>query len=276
MDIYQLFRVAFKASIAAGEAIMKVYESDDFDIQNKSDNSPLTKADMAAHHIIKQHLETTPFPILSEEDADIPFSEREKWDTFWLVDPLDGTKEFINKNGDFTVNIALIQKGIPIMGFVYLPVEEVLYWGEKEQGSFRFAFTEKQKLIITTRAFEDLAFMVYIIAHSWVLPYAETETYTVVGSRSHKNEETQKYIEQRKKQYPDLNMVDRGSSLKICMVAEGKADEYPRLAPTMEWDTAAGQAVAMYAGCHFTKTDLTTPVIYNKKDLTNPHFVVKR
>ncbi len=261
MSLSKLLISATKASIEAGKAIMKIYHTDDFAIQTKSDSSPLTKADLAAHNIIVNELKKTGIPILSEEDANIPYQERKKWEQFWLVDPLDGTKEFIKKNDEFTVNIALIENGVPILGVIYLPVFKSIYFANKEIGSFY------------NSNIEDIE---KIIEKGTRLPKALPETYTVVGSRSHMNEQTQAYFSKLKKEHGKINIISKGSSLKLCMVAEGSAHEYPRFGSTMEWDTAAGHAIALFSGAKVTKEDHHTDLTYNKENLLNPFFIIKR
>ncbi len=261
MSLSKLLNTAIYASIEAGKAIMEIYQSDDFEIQTKSDSSPLTKADLAAHNIIIAELKKTNIPILSEEDANIPYKERKNWKQFWLVDPLDGTKEFIKKNDEFTVNIALIENGVPILGVIYLPVFKSIYFANQEIGSFYNSNTEKTEQII-----ED----------GILLPKKSPEIFTVVGSRSHMNEQTQNYFSELKKKHGELNIISKGSSLKLCMVAEGSAHEYPRFGPTMEWDTAAGHAIALFSGATVTKEDQKTNLTYNKENLLNPFFIIKR
>ena len=261
MSLTQLLEIALKTSVEAGKAIMEVYHSDDFNVQIKSDSSPLTKADLAAHNIIVSHLRSTNIPILSEEDANVSFEERSKWNRFWLVDPLDGTKEFIKKNDEFTVNIALIENGVPILGVIYLPVFETIYFASNEIGSFfQKNISIAQKMIETAEK----------------LPRKLPEVYTVVGSRSHMNEQTQAYFSELEKEKGKIEIISKGSSLKLCMVAEGSAHEYPRFGPTMEWDTAAGHAIALYSGARVTKDDKKTDLVYNKKNLLNPFFIVKQ
>jgi len=263
MNLSELLKTSIQASIEAGQAIIDIYKSDDFNVQLKSDDSPLTKADIAAHNIIIKYLKNTNLPILSEEDANIPFSERSKWDLFWLVDPLDGTKEFIKKNDEFTVNIALIHKGIPILGVVYLPVFKSIYYGHKDIGSFYSKELELNNFDV-------------FIQNSKKLPINKPTTYTVVGSRSHMNEKTQAYFKSLEEKHGEIKIISKGSSLKLCMVAEGSANEYPRFGPTMEWDTGAGHAVALYSGAKVTKEDTITNLDYNKENLLNPYFIVKR
>lgn len=262
MDTIQLLNIALKASYEAGAEIMKIYESGDFGVDMKSDDSPLTKADIASHNIILKHLSSTNIPVLSEEGKDIPFDERKNWDLLWIVDPIDGTKEFIKKNGEFTVNIALIQNNSPILGVVYAPALNELYYSTKELG----AFLSHNKDFID---FEGLK------TSSIKLPQENLmDTYTVVASRSHMSPETEEFINELKNKYGEVELISRGSSLKLCMVANGKANCYPRFAPTMEWDTAAGQAICMHAG--FDVIDWTTKetMIYNREQLLNNWFLV--
>ncbi len=261
MNLTHLLQTAYRASVEAGHAIMDIYRSDDFDVQLKTDDSPLTKADLAAHNIITKHLKQTDIPILSEEDADIDYTIRSKWTSFWLVDPLDGTKEFIKKNGEFTVNIALIVNGSPVLGVVYLPVFNSVYYGLQDVGSFYKA---------------DVSPTDQLTVDAVKLPKSLPQTYTVVGSRSHMNETTQAYFSNLEKEHGSINIISKGSSLKLCMVAEGSAHEYPRFGPTMEWDTGAGHAVALFSGAKVTTDDKSTPLSYNKENLLNPYFIVAR
>ncbi len=258
---------AIKASVRAGKAILDVYGSDDFHTSLKKDNSPLTQADKNSHQVIMQMLQMTNLPVLSEEGKDIPYSERKDWEQFWLVDPLDGTKEFIKKNGDFTVNIALIENQIPVAGIIFIPVSGILYFAEKNIGAYKMNYSQWMGL--------DIDNLEFIIDISEKLPTDKTEIYTVVGSRSHMNDETKAYFEKLEHEHGKTEILSRGSSLKLCMVAEGKADIYPRFGPTMEWDTAAGHAIVTASGGTVTKSD-GTPLLYNKKNLLNPYFIVKR
>lgn len=238
-------------AVKAGEAIMDIYRTGDFGVDHKSDDSPLTKADLAAHRVIVDSLkELTPeWPILSEESAKIPFEERSQWRKYWLVDPLDGTKEFIKKNGEFTVNIALIEEGKPVLSVVYVPVQEVSYFAAQGVGVFKRAEGKKHSIA----AMKNARFKP-----------------TVVGSRSHASEELQCYLGR----LGQHDIVSMGSSLKFCLVAEGKADLYPRLGLTSEWDTAAAQCIVEQAGGHVVTAD-GEPLKYNTKDsLLNPHFFV--
>lgn len=257
--------LAIKASLFAGEKILEVYNSNDFEIELKSDNSPLTLADQNAHKIIVENLEKTNIPVLSEEGKNILFEERQNWEYYWLVDPLDGTKEFIKRNGEFTVNIALIKKDTPVLGVIYVPVTKDLYFSEKSLGAFKAINVDFESDLNSLMQF------------SFKLPFfTDNEVFTVVGSRSHMNSETEEFITNLKAKHGKVNFISKGSSLKICMVAEGLANIYPRFAPTMEWDTAAGHAIALGAGCTVSQSDKKTPLRYNKKELLNPWFIVKR
>lgn len=233
----------------AGDAIMAVYEHG-VEVQQKHDDSPLTQADLAAHDIITQGLEklTPDIPVISEESASIPFNVRREWRTYWLVDPLDGTREFIKRNGEFTVNIALIDDHQPVLGVVYAPALNLLFYATTGGGAYR-QLKNQTPQAIRARAFDP------------------TQV-TVVGSRSHAGERLIAFLEHIG---PHM-LISMGSSLKICLVAEGRADVYPRLGPTSEWDTAAAQCVLKEAGGRLIGTD-SRPFRYNTKDsLLNPEF----
>ena len=245
----------------AGEAILKIYHQEqDLEIVEKADNSPLTQADLASHNCIVEGLKslTPEIPILSEEGADLDLSKREQWKIFWLVDPLDGTKEFINRNGEFTVNIALIEQGEPRLGVVYVPVTQLCYAGVKGEIVYKRTTMDAEKQEIKTRP----------------LPNSDSEgqTITVVSSRRHGTEALASCLEKIRKNLGDIKTTNLGSSLKICLVAEGGADIYPRLAPTSQWDTAAAQAVLEAAGGMVVDTDLSPLRYFQKESLLNPHF----
>jgi 3'(2'), 5'-bisphosphate nucleotidase len=256
-------KTAIRSSLEAGKAILEIYHSGDFDIEIKGDNSPLTRADKVAHNVIVSYLEKTEIPVLSEEGKEIPYQERRNWKQLWIVDPIDGTKEFIKRNGEFTVNIALIENQKTELGVIFVPVSGVLYFSCKELGSF------KVKVDLKSYDLED------ILKAADKLPLQrEDKTYTVVASRSHMSPETETYVAELKAKYGSVHLISKGSSLKLCMVAEGTADCYPRFAPTMEWDTAAGQAICKYA--EKTVYDYTTKkeMLYNRSDLLNNWFIV--
>lgn len=260
---------AMDAALAAGKEILHVYAdpSSDFRIERKADHSPLTLADRKAHETILTYLQETGCPVLSEEGKHLPYEERAQWDTLWIVDPLDGTKEFIKRNGEFTVNIALVKGGVPVLGVIYVPVKETLYWGEPTGGAYKMEG-------VTGRAGRSLEEMK---ASAFRMPCAGAkETFVLVASRSHLSVETEAYMAEKRKIYPRMESVSEGSSIKICLVCEGRADEYPRFAPTMEWDTAAGHAIAKASGAEIYRAGKEEPLKYNKPDLLNPWFIVKR
>lgn len=261
-DIKNYIELAIKASIAGGQEILNIYQEDDFGIEYKSDDSPLTKADLASNRAIMQILTKSGLPILSEEGRSIIFEERKDWDQLWIVDPLDGTKEFVKRNGEFTVNIALIRKGEIIGGVVFTPVSGELFFAAEGLGSFK----------INTNTFLPLE---QLLSNAVKLPAARTKVYTIVASRSHLSPETTDFINACKEKYGEIEILSRGSSLKLCMVAEGKANCYPRYAPTMEWDTAAGHAICKFAGKTVLDYKTQQEMRYNRPELLNNWFIVK-
>ena len=258
-------QLAILASIDAGEEILKVYNSEDSGIEYKSDNSPLTTADKNAHLAIVEGLKRSGLHVLSEEGKTIPYEERSKWELFWLVDPLDGTKEFIKKNGEFTVNIALIEGETPIIGVVYVPVTRTLYYASAEIGSYKVQLNDDFYAgDIDTLIERSVSLNNYEYPH----------IYTIVASRSHSTKETEDFVSQKETEAGNINLISAGSSIKLCLVAERKAHIYPRLAPTMEWDTAAGHAVATYSDCKVYDYITGSELKYNKQNMLNPWFVV--
>tara|TARA_B100000959_G_C14864231_1_gene575559 strand:- start:80 stop:1039 length:960 start_codon:yes stop_codon:yes gene_type:complete len=246
----------------AGVGILDVYDLDDFGVETKADNSPLTKADLASHEIIVAGLQALKLdiPILSEESDDIPYSVRRGWQRYFLIDPLDGTKEFINRNGEFTVNIALIKEGVPVLGVVYVPVKDVIYAGQQLEGRTVFVERAGSRRDIATR---NLASRLN-----------GKEALTVVASRRHGGAALEACLGVLQKRFPKIESTNMGSSLKLCLIAEGQADLYPRLAPTSEWDTAAAQAIVEAAGGTVVDTNLK-PLQYNgKESILNPFFYV--
>jgi len=263
MNFNKLLIKAINASIEGGHAIMDVYASD-FAVEHKDDKSPLTLADKNCNEVIEDHLKGTDIPFLSEEGAKITYEDRKDWEYSWLVDPLDGTKEFVKRNGEFTVNIALIHNGNPIVGVIYVPVKEELYFAMEGLGSYK---VRRNQIIDNLEA---------LISSSDKLPIDyQRNNYVIVGSRSHMSAETEVFFQDMKKEHSNVEIIAIGSSLKLCMVAEGKADAYPRYAPTMEWDTGAGHAIAKYAGFSVQQYNTSDDVVYNKEDLLNPWFLVK-
>ena len=272
----ELLHLAIEAAIQAGEAILKVYDTD-FSVEHKSDRSPLTLADRESHRILVDRLETTGLPILSEEGRHLPYEERKAWNTFWLLDPLDGTKEFVKRNGEFTVNIALVADGKPVMGVIYVPVVDDLYFGTIESGAYKVTAAAAKFLPPHLGAGTTSLQMLEVFSSAKRLPSPSSapKRFTVVGSRSHSTPEVEKIVGELKLKHGDVELISAGSSLKICMVAEGRAQLYPRTGPTMEWDTAAGQAIAEAAGAEMVVFDTGEPMRYNKENMLNPWFVVK-
>ena len=238
-------------ALSAGEIIMEIYNKN-FSIEYKDDNSPLTEADTKSNEFICDRLkELHPnIPIMSEENKEIAYNERQSWEYYWCVDPIDGTKEFIKKNGEFTINIALICAGVPVLGIVYAPALDDLYWAKEGEGAYK---------------------------NGQILPLQKNTTpkekLYVVASKSHLSSETQAFIDSLEAK--EIEQVSKGSSLKLCMVAEGNADIYPRLAPTMEWDTAAADAIVRESGKMTYQFENEEPLLYNKENLLNPWFIVK-
>ena len=261
MDIFNKIKLIDIENIAlkAGEAIMEIYKKD-FQVEYKDDKSPLTEADTKSNDIICQALEKLypEIPMLSEENKEVAYEDRKDWEYYWCIDPIDGTKEFIKKNDEFTVNIALMHKDTPVLGVVYAPAIDKMYIAKKGEGSF----LNGEKLPLQTNK-------------------NKKEKLYVVASKSHLSDETQAFIDNLETK--EVVQVSKGSSLKLCMVAEGSADVYPRIAPTMEWDTAAADAIVREAGkmtyqynSTFNIQNLTSekPMVYNKENLLNPYFVV--
>ena len=278
MDRNSLLLAALQASVRAGRATLEVYETD-FEVERKADQSPLTVADRRSHAIIAGALAATGIPVLSEEGKSIPFSERRDWRRLWIVDPLDGTKEFVKRLGEFTINIALVEDQRPTLGVVYVPVKRTLYFGRIEEGAFRLEDPEALGRLMGGGPFgEPAAAVAFFKARSTQLPDDRSvhTPYVIVGSRSHATEELHAFVERRRRELGAVSFISAGSSLKYCLVAEGRADLYPRLGPTMEWDTAAGQAIVEAAGAAIVCHDTGAPMTYNKEDLLNPWHVVTR
>ena len=248
-----LLDTAIKGAIEAGNAIMAVYQSDSIDYENKSDLSPLTLADKRSHEIILEKLKETGINVLSEESDEISYDQRKDWGSYWLVDPLDGTKEFIKKNGEFTVNIALIENNIPSLGVVYCPVTDILFWNDKERKVYK---KENNKVVEIRKR---------------VSVNDNDKNLRVVVSRSHINDETNNYI----KKLNEPKLISCGSSLKFLYIADNKADIYPRFGPTMEWDTAAAHSILSALGIQVINLDTGRELSYNKENLLNPYFIIK-
>lgn len=254
----ELVQKVLQLAVKAGRAILDIYDTSDFGVEMKTDKSPLTRADKAAHDVIAEGLQEFSYPVLSEEGKSIAYEERKNWKRFWMVDPLDGTKEFIKKNGEFTVNIALIEDGRPVMGVVYAPVLHQAYVGCSE-GAFRYTVDAENDALLGSER---------------ITVEKPGDKLIVVASRSHLNDDTLAYIDQERKAFAETDFVSKGSSLKLVLVAEGNAHLYPRYAPTMEWDTAAGHAVVLAAGGTVQQVN-GEALVYNKENLLNPYFVVR-
>lgn len=256
MNIPQLLSLAQQAAQEAGKAIMEVYRTGSFGATVKSDQTPLTLADQKAHSIIASHLQQTALPILSEEGSAVSFAERNNWEYFWLVDPLDGTKEFLNRNGEFTVNIALIHQQRPVGGVICVPATEILYTGCNETGAARIQGAEITPIprLPAKKQLEELL---------------QQEQVVIVASRSHNSPETVTFINR----FSNVTLRSVGSSLKFMLLLEGEADIYPRMGPTMEWDTAAAHAILNAANRGVYNTDLQSELAYNKENLRNSFFI---
>ena len=250
---------AIRAAVEASKKIMDIYENE-FDTIIKDDGSPLTKADLASTKIIHKHLEPLDIPITGEETDKMPFSERKHWIECWCIDPLDGTKEFINRNGEFAVNIALLRDGKPVFGLIASPVQKLMYVGGTETGVFKIAFDAIEK------------------STEWIKlndPTEINDPIIMTCSRSHHSGPVIHFINELKKISPTVSFAKKGSSLKFFDLATGAADAYPRFAPTMEWDIAAGQAILEALGGSVVHAETGLPLYYNKENLTNPYFIAK-
>ena len=258
MELSQNLKIAIEASLKAGKKILEIYNSDDFIVEYKSDDSPLTLADKSSDEIIKNALKASNIPVLSEEGNVLNYNKRKDLKHLWIVDPLDGTKEFVKKNDEFTVNIALVEKQKPILGVIYAPALNLLYFSEEKIGSYKL----------------DLNDLNYNTALR--LPISRNKTkYSVVTSRSHLDSETLNYIKSLKNFKSNVDTITVGSSLKFCFLAEGKANCYPRFSPCMEWDTAAGQIICKEAGFELIDQITNNEMLYNRENLLNNPFVVK-
>lgn len=262
MKLSQNLKLAIDAAIQAGKKIIEIYNSDDFNLEYKLDDSPLTIADTASNKIIENILEASNIPILSEEGNILDFNNRKNLKHLWVVDPLDGTKEFIKKNNEFTVNISLIENSVPVIGVIYAPALNVLYFSEKKLGAYKVFITNLDE---------------FDHSNALRLPLVKKfKEYKVLTSRSHLNDNTLDYIDNLKVNNLKVVSVPMGSSLKFCLLAEGIANCYPRFSPCMEWDTAAGQIICDEAG--FKVIDLKTmkPIVYNRENLINNYFIAKK
>jgi 3'(2'), 5'-bisphosphate nucleotidase len=294
IDCQQLLITTLQAAKEAGETILEIYNSD-FSVEHKEDKTPLTLADRRSHEIISNRLKDStislrdkkgviefPVPVLSEEGEAIHYSERKRWNFFWLVDPLDGTREFVKRNGEFTVNIALMQGEKPVLGLIYIPVRNTYYFSAAGLGAYKLSDSEVFKCSDKEILFDR------VLRRSATLPAPRTGRHlneweirtgksmlTIVGSRSHASSELQEFIKERQREYGEVKFISAGSSLKFCLIAEGRADIYPRFSPTMEWDTAAGQAIVEGSGGRILNTESGETLKYNKENLRNQHFIAE-
>jgi 3'(2'), 5'-bisphosphate nucleotidase len=276
MKSTQYLIAAVRAAINAGEAILEIYDTE-FDVETKADQSPLTIADKRSHEIIQAGLSQFSIPLISEEGKSIPYEERKQWNTAWIVDPLDGTKEFIKRNGEFTVNVALIENQIPVLGVVFAPVPRWLYVAAVDIGAYKISGSALDEIEMNSSPpMESQLTALLNRGVKLPLPHHERNNYTIVGSRSHGTPELEAFVEKKRNEKGQVDFIAAGSSLKICLVAEGSADIYPRLGPTMEWDTAAGQAVAECAGARVYVHEDGSALYYNRQDQLNPYFIVER
>ncbi|WP_418512677.1 3'(2'),5'-bisphosphate nucleotidase CysQ [Corallibacter sp.] len=259
-------QTAIKASLEAGKVIMQVYDTA-FDVEIKDDKSPLTEADKKANDVINSYLIPTGIPIISEENKQTDYAVRKTWETCWVVDPVDGTKEFIKRNGEFTVNIALVTNGKPVLGVIYVPAVKTIYFANVENNEAFKVDLESHDVAVET---------ILELAKPLQPKNNNSNKVEVVGSRSHMNQDTLDFVESLKADGKEVEIVSKGSSLKFCLVAEGNADVYPRYAPTMEWDTAAGQAICNAVGLKVISKETNKPLAYNKENLLNSYFLVSK
>lgn len=269
MDYKALLKLAVTAAFKAGEEILKIYTTDFF-VETKSDNTPVTLADKASGHCIAKILAASNIPVISEEEEIVNYSIRKHWKHVWIVDPLDGTKEYVKRNGEFAVNIALVEEGKPVIGVIFAPVLKDIYFAYTNGGSYKI--TQHDMIVeLTKKNLPD-----HLFDYSKKLPTQKLpKTYTVVASRSHLSREINVRVETLKKLYGEVDMISVGSSIKQCWVAEGKAHEYARYGTTMEWDTAAGQCILEESGGRLIDLETELPMRYNKENMKNSFFVAK-
>jgi len=261
-----LFETALSAILEASAEIMKIYGQNQFDLKYKSDESPVTQADIKSSEIICKYLEKTGLPIICEETNIEDYTTRKSWEYFWLVDPLDGTKEFISRNGEFTINVALVHLKMPILGLLTIPAKGLLYWGDKQNGAYRIKLSDIHQI-----DYNELC------QKAVKLPIVKkTKSLRVMVSRSHLDDKTMDYIQELRTKHKKVECISAGSSLKFCYIAEGEADIYLRFSPTMEWDTAAGHAIIEASGAYMVQMPSKSAFYYNKKSLRNEGFIVSR
>jgi len=272
MAYHVFLNFAIKAALNAGKEILKIYETN-FSVEVKNDNTPVTIADKKASETIINTLRHLEIPIICEEEPLCDYLIRKDWERLWLVDPLDGTKEFVKRNGEFTVNIALIENNKPVVGVIYSPVFEEMYYAAKNTGSYKIC----QEKLIQEIDKNQINFIEGVLSNSEKLPnQLLPKKYTVVASRSHLNRDINEHLEKLKRTFGEVDMINVGSSIKQCWIAEGKAHEYLRLGTTMEWDTAAGQCIIEQSGGQITDLETNAPLLYNKPNMKNNFFIAKQ
>lgn len=265
----ELLASAATAAVRAGARIMPLFTSDDYEITMKSDNSPVSLADRVAHKEIEDSLAKTRIPILSEEGRDIDYDERKAWDIFWLIDPLDGTRQFIQNRTEFTVNIALIINDYPELGVIYAPAYKELYIGHYQLGAYKIDGVDAD--LNANYSYNSL------IKDTKKMPTnSKRDVYTILASPNHTTHATVTFIDEMREKYNNVNVMSIGSSLKMCYLADGRADVYLRHADTYEWDTAAAQAILEGAGCTIKSLDTHQRLTYNKESLINPWFICQK
>lgn len=264
----ELLLLAIKAAIKGGEEIIRIYKTD-FDVETKSDNTPVTAADKASGKSIAAILSESQIPVISEEELVPDYTVRANYNLVWIVDPLDGTKEYVKRNGEFAVNIALVENGNPVIGVIYAPVLQVLYFASSKAGSFK---SDARQI----HSFIETGFSFRVLENAARLPLQRLpKDYTVIASRSHLSTEVNNHINALKRLYGTVNVISVGSSIKQCWVAEGLAHEYPRYGTTMEWDTAAGQCILEEAGSSLIDLVTEKPMRYNRENMRNNFFIAK-
>lgn len=269
MDYKELLKLAINAAFKAGEEILKIYNTD-FYVETKADNTPVTLADKTSGECITRMLAASNIPVISEEEEILDYAIRKTWPQVWIVDPLDGTKEYVKRNGEFAVNIALVENNKPVIGIIYAPVIKDIYFAYYNGGSYKI--TQHDMIVeLTKKNLTDHLFEFAKRLPSQKLP----KTYTVVGSRSHLSREINEHVAKLRNLFGDVDMISVGSSIKQCWVAEGKAHEYLRYGTTMEWDTAAGQCILEEAGCQLIDLETNKPMVYNRENMHNNYFIAK-
>lgn len=269
MDYIDLLKLAVTAAFKGGEKIFEIYATD-FSVETKSDNTPVTLADKASGLCITELLSASGIPVISEEEEILDYSIRKTWKQVWIVDPLDGTKEFVKRNGEFAINIALVEDNKPVIGIIYAPVLKDIYFAYKGGGSYKIS-QHDMIVELTKKNLPD-----HLFEFSKKLPLRKLpKTYTVVASRSHLSREINEHLNKLRALYGEIDLISAGSSIKQCWVAEGKAHEYPRFGTTMEWDTAAGQCILEEAGSHLIDLGTNQPMVYNRENMQNNYFMAK-